>query len=203
MTDRRQGANPATPRRAYNPRHYVRVNFKTAGFIGTMLIGAAWLFADTGTSSESARTAAPMDPTGVSRALHDQMRQETERLRRSLGARARLLGPQRDPFAFAAPSAASPSGPKPDLSGHVVPNPIMPDRIARAPDQHFDLLGIGEERRNGEVVRTVIIGGPNNELWLLKNGEMLGLLYRIGHITDTGAELVDISTGIVTEIALR
>ena len=177
----------------------MQVNSRTIALLAAMTAGAAWLFAEPAPRNVSARGPATVEAGVGSHPLDGQIRDETERLRRRLDAAPRLAGARRDPFAFAVPvSAASPSTPKAERPPQNLWSPVQQD-----PEPQLDLLGVGEDLREGHRVRTAIVGGPNRELWILQEGEMLGLRYRVARIGTEAAELVDVSTGAPRRLFLR
>jgi hypothetical protein len=137
---------------------------------------------------ESGTTASSAAPTAASIAalrLHDWSAPER--------ARARA---KRDIFAFngrVARSAAPPA-----------PSPALLSAGDRAQPQVllFKLIGFAEDAGPDGAVRTAIISGQG-QLYLVKEGETVASIYRLGKVLPDSVDLLDTSGGPSLHLALK
>jgi hypothetical protein len=102
---------------------------------------------------------------------------------------------ERDIFAFRRPAARLvPPTPSPGLlaaSEGVLPPVVL-----------FRLIGFAEDTGPDGAVRTAIISGQG-QLYLVKEGETVASIYRVGEILPDGVELLDSTGGPSLRLALK
>ena len=73
---------------------------------------------------------------------------------------------------------------------------------AQPPLALFKLIGVAEDAGAGGVVRTAIISGQG-QLYLVKEGETVASIYRVGMLSAGSVELVDSTGGPVLRLTLK
>jgi hypothetical protein len=66
----------------------------------------------------------------------------------------------------------------------------------------FKLIGVAEDAGAGGVTRTAIISGQG-QLYLVKEGETVASIYRVGMLSADSVELLDSTGGPVVRLALK
>ena len=66
----------------------------------------------------------------------------------------------------------------------------------------FKLIGVAEDAGAGGVIRTAIISGQG-QLYLVKEGETVASIYRVGMLSADSVELLDSTGGPVVRLALK
>jgi len=65
------------------------------------------------------------------------------------------------------------------------------------------LLGVAEDSREGATRRTAVVGGAGEDIWFVREGEMVTEQYRIDHVGAESAVLVDVRTADKRHLVLR
>jgi hypothetical protein len=138
------------------------------------------------------RSAAPPDEP-----LSFDVQAQAERLRKRL-ATAPAPQPVRNPFVFVErgprrtvrPAAVNARQPHPDL---VAPVDVEPP---------LALIGMAEDGAGASLVRTAMIAGPGDELFLVTVGQSLGR-YRVAAIRPDAVDLQHETTGRVRRLVLQ
>jgi hypothetical protein len=122
---------------------------------------------------------------------------ETERLRQALSRAPQAPPvPVRNPFAAGNPPAAPCPAPLP------APPPMAPI-VVEAPAPDLSLIGVAEDDERGTLVRTAIVSGLGNDVFLVKQGDAIGSRYRVDRVQPEGADIVDLSSGKSFTLTLR
>ena len=102
--------------------------------------------------------------------------------------------PERDIFAFKR-RASKPSAPPAPPAG------LFAD-ATQPPLALFKLIGFADETGPDGQVRTAIISGQGH-LYLVKEGETVAWIYRVGTISADAVELIDTTGGAALRLALK
>jgi hypothetical protein len=65
------------------------------------------------------------------------------------------------------------------------------------------LLGVAEDLGSGVPRRTAVIGGAGEDIWFVREGEMVTEQYRINDVGAESAVLVDVRTADKRHLVLR
>ena len=108
------------------------------------------------------------------------------------------LRSDRDPFRFESVEAAPPAH---SLSP-ALPHSNVP--LSSSIDEPtLLLLGVAEDLGSGVPRRIAIVGGADEHVWFVREGEMLTELYRIEHVGPELAVLVDIRSSRKRHLVMR
>lgn len=114
--------------------------------------------------------------------------QQAERLRARLRAEAIFREPSRDPFRFAPRAIAVERRP-------IAPPVTEPlEQALVIPPPPVTLSGIASDAADGVTTRTGILSSPEGVL-LVREGDMVGGLYRVGKIDEETVDLVRTTDG--------
>jgi hypothetical protein len=122
---------------------------------------------------------------------------QAERLKRRLDT-APTPQPVRNPFVFAERRPRRSARPSPPIAAE--PPPVFAPALEAEPP--MALIGMAEDGAGDALVRTALIAGSGDELFLVRVGESVGR-YRISAITADAVELTDPSTNRVRRLVLR
>ena len=120
--------------------------------------------------------------------------------------RSPLVAPTRsprDPFRFDAPGmtrSTRVSSPAPPRSSVGLGSPV------NEPERELVLLGVAEDSGEDGTRRTAVVGGAedrDDDLWLVREGDMLTEQYRIEHVGPEFAVLVDVRTSRKRHLVMR
>lgn len=100
----------------------------------------------------------------------------------------------RDIFAFKRRTPPGPIASNAPLA--TVAAPVQP------PLALFKLIGVAEDAGAGGVIRTAIISGQG-QLYLVKEGETVASIYRVGMLSADSVELLDSTGGPVVRLTLK
>jgi hypothetical protein len=168
-------------------------------YIGGAVVFAAWLAAAASTSFApiEARRPARVSAAGGTERLASDMQAQAARLRLRIAAAPVPQQPTRNPFEFAARDEPRPR------SSVVEPAVRMPQTPAPAPDPELTLAGIAEQQSDKGVVRTAVIVGGGDEIYLVTEGQTLIGRYTVAGVGPDAVELRDSTTGAMRRLALR
>lgn len=158
----------------------------------------AWLAAAAG---RPARTVyAPPRPTAPSPVDHlaADVQAQAGRLQQRLDAAPAPQTPLRNPFVFAARSAA----PARPVRGAPAPVFLPPAPIEPA-EPSLMLVGIAEKKAGDGVVRTAMIAGDVEDLIMVTAGQRILGIYDVVAIGLDAVELKHVATGATRRLALR
>ncbi len=173
---------------------------RAAVYIGGAVVLAAWLAAAASTSLAPAATETPSRPTvtaGTERLAAD-MQKQAARLRQRLASAPVPQQPSRNPFAFAVRGAPRPRPAA--VRGAIAQAPQFP---ATPPDPELALAGIAEQQSEHGVVRTAVIVGAGDEIYLVTPGQSVTGRYTVTAVGADAVELRDSVTGSTRRLALR
>jgi Tfp pilus assembly protein PilP len=179
---------------------------KAAVYVGAALLVAYFASANMPTQETlpPARAARPAAPAGVE-GLAVEVRSQATKLHTRM-AQAPVPDPNpRNPFSFGlAPRHAAASSPMPGagtVHAAAVPETAVP--VAIAPLPALTLMGIAEETTAGGPRRTAIIGGDDDVVYMVVEGQAVGTRYKVTKIGADAVELEDLLTKGYRRIALR
>jgi len=177
---------------------------KAAVYVGAALLVAYFASANMPTQETPppARAARPAAPPGVE-ALAVEVRSQATKLHTRM-AQAPVPDPSpRNPFSFGlAPRHAAASSPMPDNAMvHAAAAPDM--AVPLAPLPTLTLMGIAEETTAGGPRRTAVIGGADDAVYMVVEGQAVGTRYKVTKIGADAVELEDLLTHGYRRIAMR
>jgi hypothetical protein len=117
-----------------------------------------------------------------------------ERLRRRLSTMPGARQRDRDPFHFASPPAAAPAASSDALRGR--------DEQPAVPKPRLRLLGIAQDVRDGQPVRTAVIGGMN-QVYLVGEGDQMALRFLVKRVGADSVDVEDMTDGTIETLAWR
>ena len=172
---------------------------RAAAYVGGGALLVAW-FAAAG-SAPVQEVAPPRDPvrtvpTSGSGSLALDVQAQATRLRERL-ARAPVPDVRmRNPFSFAAARVVRP--PAPTVKAAAIdappPEPVVPT---------LSLMGIAEETSPEGLHRTAVLGGANDAVYMVMEGQDVAERYRVTAIGKDAIELKDLITGAYRRLAMR
>lgn len=173
---------------------------RAAAWTGVGALAVAWFASAAGVIGQPRRAphapaqrAAPQQEAPVSFDVQAQ----AERLKKRLAA-APAPEPRRNPFVFAEPqpvrSARRAARPAADPEPVVVPQP--------EPEPPLTLVGMAEDGAGDALVRTAMIAGPGDELFLVRVGDPVGQ-YTVSAVSADAVELKDAATNRIRRLILR
>lgn len=174
------------------------MTWKSYAAVSGATVLAGWL-ASAPPSNAPAGTQAPAapPPSPVSNAPTD-IELQAMRLQARLRPERAYAEPARDPFRFAprrSPLAAAEG--EPSAAG-ARPTPVE----AAPPGPAVSLSGIAEDQVDGRTERTAVLSSPAGVLLVREGEEILGL-YRVGRIDSEAIELVAIGDGTTTRLTFK
>ncbi|HVL69444.1 MAG TPA: hypothetical protein VM364_19455 [Vicinamibacterales bacterium] len=170
-----------------------------AWMFGAAVCGA-WAAAAAGVSWQ-ARAPRPQARIGVDvklDALTADVQAQAGRLRQRLANAPAPGGLTRNPFTFTERAAPARKTARPVLAVVTQPMPVMETR-----EPVLDLIGIAESRHEQAVVRTAMITGGHDELFMVKVGERILDRYEVVAVGVDAVELKDHQTGVTRRLVLR
>jgi hypothetical protein len=160
-------------------------------------LAAAWFASAAGvigTPRRSPRTPMRAQANAAADPISFDVHAQADRLRRRL-ATAPAPRPVRNPFVFAPRAPAPP---------RYVPRAVPPPPSAPVDvEPQMTLIGIAEEGAGEAGVRTAMIAGEGDQLFLVKVGQAVGVRYRVSAIGAEGVQLTDMTTGLVRRLVMR
>lgn len=172
---------------------------RAAVYFGGTVVLAAWLASaasTTFTSLEPQPAPRPVATRGTERLAADVQAQSV-RLRQRMASAPVPQEPTRNPFAFAVREL-------PRARPAAVPAAVMPPPAPPAPrEPDLALAGIAEQQSATGVVRTAIVVGAGDEIFMVTEGQALAGRYTVAAIGPDAVELKDSTTGSTRRLALR
>ena len=152
-----------------------------------------------------ARAARPAAGPGVE-SLAGEVRSQATKLHARM-AQAPVPDPNpRNPFSFGlAPRHVPASSPMPGNAGtvHAAVAADTAPPVAIAPLPTLTLMGIAEETTAAGPRRTAVIGGDNDAVYMVVEGQAVGTRYKVTKIGADAVELEDLLTKGYRRIAMR
>jgi hypothetical protein len=71
------------------------------------------------------------------------------------------------------------------------------------PEPPLSLIGVAEQQTPTGPARTAIVTADSDEIYMLKEGDVLGARYRVKAVGPDSLELTDLVTGAVRHLVLR
>ena len=175
--------------------------FRTAAYFVAVVLLLGWLASAAGVSRPTFFPAPPRRAPAAMQldALATNVQSQALRLRQRLAAAPAPQDPIRNPFMFAARDV-QPQRMR-QVAASAAPLPTAPPPPPFEPE--LSLLGVAEKNTATGVVRTAIIGGPDDSLYMLKMGEALGGRYEVTAVGADAVELKDLATGAIRRLALK
>jgi hypothetical protein len=168
-------------------------------YIGGAVVLAAWLASAASTRGPDGPQPAvrPVATSGTEQLAAD-VQAQSARLRQRLASAPVPRKPTRNPFAF---------GERESLRTHVVSSrPVVVPEPAAAPppiEPALALIGIAAQSSARGLVRTAMIVGPGDELYMVAEGQAVAGRYVVAAIGADAVELRDDTTGLTRRLALR
>ncbi len=173
-------------------------SMRAASYAGGGALLVAWFAAAAGSPVQEAPP--PRDPvvsTSGSASLAADVQAQAVRLRERLAQAPTPATNPRNPFSFApAPVVRAPQPVVRAAAGE----PPAPE-ISSAPA--LSLMGIAEETSPEGLHRTAVIGGANDALYIVMEGQTIADRYRVNTIGADAVELKDLVTGAYRRLAMR
>ncbi len=171
-----------------------------AGYLVVAVLFAAWLASAAGISRRPRTFVAPRLGPQEARvdALAADVQSQAVRLRQKLATAPAPQTPIRNPFSFADRSA-----PAPRALRRAAPLPILEPAPSGPVEPELLLLGIAEQRTDAGIVRTAMMGGAGNDLFMVVAGQTVAGRYRVVGVGTDAVELKDEVTGLTRRLALR
>jgi hypothetical protein len=99
---------------------------------------------------------------------------------------------------FAAREApVRPAGPR------TQPVALAPEPVPVSPDLDLVLVGVAEQSTEAGPVRTAMIAGRGDELFMVTEGQQLAGRYSVGAVSADAVELKDLATGAIRRLSLK
>lgn len=174
---------------------------RAAGYAAVFALVVAWLASASGVIGQPGRVSRtpPRSREAIATdAIAFDVRAQAERLRQRLATAPVPQQPVRNPFVFySRPAAPRPAAPPPPLPS---PAPVV-DEID--PEPQLKLIGVAEDRKGQNVVRTALMSGPGEELLMATVGQSVLGRYKVTAVGADAVELRDISTDRVRRLGLQ
>lgn len=172
---------------------------RAAVYIGGAVMLAAWLAAaasTTFTSIEPQPAPRPVATRGTERLAAD-VQAQSARLRQRLASAPVPQEPTRNPFTFAVRE-------RPSVRSAAVRATVQPPAAAVLPrEPELALAGIAEQQSATGIVRTAVIVGAGDEVYMVTEGQTLIGRYTVAAVGPDVVELKDSTTGATRRLALR
>ena len=175
------------------------MNWKSTVLVSGAGVLATWFASAPVQHAPAPAERATVPTTGVAHES-DEIVREAERLRARLHPPVAYQEPSRNPFQFGARRPApAPRAPKVP-EGEITEEPLTDAPVG--PSLRVNLSGIAEDTVGGTTVRTAVIS-TQDDLLLVKEGDVIAGQYKVTSITATSVELTRVSDGSVVRLALR
>jgi hypothetical protein len=172
---------------------------RAAAYIGGAVVLAAWL------ASAASTAFRPVEPqsaprtvaTSRSEGLAADVQAQSARLRQRMASAPVPQEPARNPFAFAERELPRPRPAA--VRAAVLPPPVP----SAPPEPELALAGIAEQQVADGIVRTAVIVGGGDEIYMVTAGQTLIGRYTVTAVGPEAVELKDTTTGSTRRLALR
>jgi len=173
---------------------------RMAAYLVVAVLFAAWLASAAGISRRPRTVIAPRPAPQAARveALAADVQSQAVRLRQRLATAPAPQTPIRNPFSFADRSA-----PAARVQRRSTPLPVLEIATPEPVEPELTLLGIAEQRTPDGLVRTAMIGGLGNDLFMVVPGQTVAGRYRVMGVGADTVELKDEVTGLTRRLALK
>ncbi len=173
---------------------------RTAAYLVAAVLFAAWLASAAGISRRPRSFVAPRPGPQVEgvEALAADVQSQAARLRQRIATAPAPQAPARNPFSFADPS---PRPPRVQRKAEAISSPPLTNH--EPPEPELTLLGVAEQQTADGVVRTAMLGGRGEDLFMVVAGQSLGGRYRVVAVGADAVELKDELTGLTRRLALK
>jgi hypothetical protein len=174
---------------------------RAAAYVGGGALLIAWFAA--AASSPVQQSAPPRDsvpqtaPTSGTAWLAADVQAQATKLRERLAQAPEPAVNSRNPFSFAPPPAARMPAIKASAPEPAPPPP--PELVVPA----LSLMGVAEEMSPEGLHRTAVIGGANDAIYMVMEGQTVTDRYRVTTIGQDAVELKDLITGAYRRLAMR
>lgn len=173
---------------------------RAVAYIGGASLLAAWLASAAGTSRQP--PAAPISPPQPLDAALDAIATDVQsqalRLRQRLAAAPAPQTPLRNPFSFVVrPASRMPAVAR--VERPAAPVPVDP----AAAEPPLSLLGVAEQQSATGMIRTAMLGGDDDQLHMVVEGQEVAGRYRVAKVTADTVELSDLTTGAIRRLFLK
>jgi hypothetical protein len=172
---------------------------KAAAYSIAGMLLAAWIASAVGVAPqrrESRRVAPPAHAVSLD-ALATDVQAQASRLRQRLATAPSLQTPIRNPFHFVARQT-----PRPRAAAPIELPPIAPAAAPIPSEPQLVLIGVAEQGTASGVVRTAMIAGDGDVLYMAREGEPLGT-YVVVTVTADAVALKDGATGLTRRLILK
>lgn len=173
----------------------------TAASVGVGVLLLAWLASALNAPAPQRQPRSSPEPSKHEQLseLRADVRMQASRLRERLAEAPAPAPAARNPFRFA---------PRPAPARAVHAAQAEPERQVLDPDPPpsepaLALAGVAEHRKEDALVRTAIITGLADELYLAAEGDEIAGIYRVRAITASAVELEHIATGAIRRLQLQ
>jgi hypothetical protein len=170
-------------------------------YIGGAVVLAAWLAsaASTRFAPDEPQPAPRVVATSGTERLAADVQAQSARLRERMAAAPVPQQPRRNPFEFG--ERELPRARPAALRAPVLPAPDPVPVPAREPE--LALAGIAEQQSATGIVRTAVIVGAGDEIFMVTEGQSLIGRYTVTAVGPDVVELKDSTTGSTRRLALR
>jgi hypothetical protein len=176
-------------------------SMRAAAYVGGGALLVAWFAAAAGSPTQdlapARESSAGSAATSGSASIATEVQAQAARLRERLSQAPTPALHPRNPFSFAAAPVAHPT------ARSIAAAPIEPPPPVVAPTPVLSLMGIAEEASPEGTHRTAVIGGANDALYFVMEGQALADRYRVTTIGHDAVELKDLVTGGYRRLALQ
>ena len=173
---------------------------RAAAYIGGAVLLAAWLSSAATSPQDPVAIPEPQPaPTSGTESIASDVQAQAERLRSRLASAPAPNLPSRNPFAFAVAEAPRL---RQSVRAATVPEPVAAAAVVSV-EIPLTLVGVAEDQRANRMVRTAVIVGPSDELFMVTEGQEVAGRYRVSAIGADAVELKDPATGAVRRLILR
>ena len=173
---------------------------RTAAYLVAAVLFAAWLASAAGISRgpRSFVASGPSSQAEGVEALAADVQSQAARLKQRLATAPAPQAPARNPFSFADPR---PRPPRIQRRAEPISNPPLPNFEPSEPE--LTLLGVAEQQTADGVVRTAMLSGRGEELFMVVAGQNLAGKYRVVAVGADAVELRDELTGLTRRLTLK
>lgn len=176
---------------------------RTAAYLVAAVLFAAWLASAAGISRRpriNFVTSRPSSQVEGVEALAADVQSQAARLKQRIATAPAPQAPARNPFSFADPSP-TPRPSRMQRRAEAIGSPPLAN--PEPPEPELTLLGVAEQQTPDGVVRTALLGGRGEELFMVVAGQNLAGRYRVVAVGADAVELKDELTGLTRRLTLK